>query len=237
MRLNTDADIITACVKRVIPLTTVTLGDEYRYQSLPLCVIDAVFSIGIKYVIVKNVITRYCTYTRQKPFRSCDKLSSCDMQESINDFCSRPEQNDLATMALNVYGSRNRTSSRNGILKAEAAILFARCLQKHGMQYLQDIHKGIDNPQLEADIRTIPGQKSGLSLKYFWMLTGSDSLIKPDRMILRFLNEAISRHVSSQEALSLLQAVTHRLGDQYPNLTPRLLDHAIWNHQRSLQSD
>ena len=42
------------------------------------------------------------------------------------------------------------------------------------------------NELLEKKIKEIPGQKSGLSFKYFLMLVGNENLIKPDRMIIRY---------------------------------------------------
>ncbi|MEJ1959689.1 MAG: hypothetical protein WDM70_09960 [Nitrosomonadales bacterium] len=89
-------------------------------------------------------------------------------------------------MAVDVYRNRQRTSARNGILKADAVNRFAAVLRKYNIEYLQDISEALGNTALERDIRSIPGQTSGISLKYFFMLAGSDDLIKPDRMILAF---------------------------------------------------
>ena len=36
-----------------------TLPEEFFYNSLDLCIIDAVFSIGVKYEGVKNVVRKY----------------------------------------------------------------------------------------------------------------------------------------------------------------------------------
>jgi hypothetical protein len=46
------------CIKN-LDLENAKLGNEYFYQSLPLCVIDAVFSIGIKYQTTQAVVQRY----------------------------------------------------------------------------------------------------------------------------------------------------------------------------------
>ena len=42
-----------AC-ERLFDLNTLTLSESYYYASLPLCVIDAVFSIGVKYTGTQN---------------------------------------------------------------------------------------------------------------------------------------------------------------------------------------
>ena len=51
----------------------------------------------------------------------------------------------------------------------------------------------------EALVREIPGQISGISFDYFRMLAGDDTLIKPDRMVQRYIAKAL------EEALSRLR--------------------------------
>ena len=43
-----------------------------------------------------------------------------------------------------VYQNRQRTSTRNGILKSEAVLRFSRVLQQHGIQYMQDVYQDIN---------------------------------------------------------------------------------------------
>mgnify|MGYP003466554474 CR=1 FL=1 len=52
--------VLRACRELLASAEVVELGDEYFYASLPLCVIDAVYSIGVRYGSVRNVIRRYC---------------------------------------------------------------------------------------------------------------------------------------------------------------------------------
>jgi len=89
-----------------------------------------------------------------------------------------------------------------------------------------------DDQDFAEEIKSIPGQGSGISLKYFFMLSGSDDLIKPDRMIRRFIKDITNRDVE-KDAENCLGAVCERLKENYPNLTPRLLDYQVWNHQRT----
>lgn len=44
-------------------LESFELPSEYDYSCLPLCILDAVFSIGVKYKSVENVISRFCAKT------------------------------------------------------------------------------------------------------------------------------------------------------------------------------
>lgn len=65
------------------------------------------------------------------------------------------------------------------------------------------------------------------------MLAGEDNSIKPDRMIIRFLERVLQRKVKLDEAQTLLQATSKILAEKYPNMTPRLLDYQIWNYVRN----
>ena len=132
-----------------------------------------------------------------------------------------------------LFVNRQRTSSKSGILKAEAVWKFAGALKSHGIDHLQDVGEALPSAALERKIGLIPGQGSGISLQYFWMLAGSDELIKPDRMVLRFLEDSLGRPVGADEALSLVAGAVAQLRAQFPAMTPRLLDHKIWEYQRA----
>jgi hypothetical protein len=135
--------------------------------------------------------------------------------------------------ARDVVHNMQRTSTRNGILKAEAAYLFALALDRHGAQRIQEVPKFGTNASMECEIRSIPGQHSGIALKYFFMLCGDEDLIKPDRMTLGFLADALARPIpDDREAQRLISGACSLLNQRYPALTPRALDHLIWRHQR-----
>jgi hypothetical protein len=60
-----------------LDLAHVNLDDAYYYQSLPSCVIDAVFSIGVRYTSTENTVRRFgggtpsipaITYSNNKMF-------------------------------------------------------------------------------------------------------------------------------------------------------------------------
>jgi hypothetical protein len=120
--------------------------------------------------------------------------------------------------------NRQRTSTVSGILKADAVLLAAQGIQKLGLATPADVVRSQD--AVEAFWLTIKGQGSGISFGYFMMLLGQDG-IKPDRMIVRFLEKALSRKVLPDEARELLAEVARKL-----NLSQIQLDHAIWNYQR-----
>jgi len=59
---KSERDKITQYCQRTLDLEHATLSDEYYYQSLPLCAIDAVFSIGARYEGTRKLVLRYCDY-------------------------------------------------------------------------------------------------------------------------------------------------------------------------------
>lgn len=205
--------------------------DEFHYASLPLCVIDAVFSIGVRYASTTNVVQRFCTHFGLPRVSEVEVPAIAD-QMSMEEFCQCYLARGVEGMARDVYCNWHRTSSRNGILKSEAALLFGQALCDHGTNFFQDIENVLGQSSFETQIQKIPGHGSGISLRYFYMLAGSSDYVKPDRMVQRFVLSATGRKLGPEELQSLLVATCDVLVRDYPDLTPRSLDHLVWKHQR-----
>ena len=77
------------------------------------------------------------------------------------------------------------------------------------------------------------GQSSAISLRYLYMLAGIKDYIRPDRMILRFIESAIGKTPSIENATALIVDTCDLFKTKYPSLTPRLLDNIIWKYQRN----
>jgi hypothetical protein len=224
--LEPDVAALVGACEKLPELPTAQLPAEYSYPCVPLCVLDAVFSISARYGAVKNVIRRYCEHFALRP----EALE----HHTVEDFLKAVVELEPDGLAAAVQ-NRQRTSTTSGILKADAAIRFARVLQAHGVDALADAPKVFESVRFASDIRTIPGQHSGISLAYFFMLAGSDEHIKPDRMVKRFLQRAIGRLPSEDETVALVRAAAVRLRSLNRTLTPRLLDHVIWKDERRRQ--
>jgi len=136
-------------------------------------------------------------------------------------------------MAEQVYQNRQRTSARSGILKSEAVLRFSEVLYQFDVDYSQDVSKILGDTRFEAKIQEIPGQRSGISLRYFYMLTGSEEFIKPDRMVNRFVYQATGKTFGIEKTTELLIGASKILAEKYPGLTPRKLDNIIWKYQRA----
>jgi hypothetical protein len=211
--------------RRIPDLLAVAKGDEFHYASVPLCILDAVFSINARYEGVQNLVGRYCAHFGVRRTRPGPEFPPPDHQLTASELIAQVEKVGLDRFTNEILQNRARTSTRSGILKSEASVLFARALTAHGVETLQDVGPHANDPALDADLHAVPGQGSGLSIKYFFMLTGSTDIIKPDRMILRFLGRTLERTVSPVEAQELLVGACEQLKQDYPAATPQGLDH------------
>jgi|688.fasta_scaffold12445_1 hypothetical protein len=64
------------------------------------------------------------------------------------------------------------------------------------------------------------------------MLAVREDLVKPDRMIFRFLERVVGRPVSPDEAQAMLTAAARELQPEFPGIKPRTLDNLIWRQER-----
>ena len=226
--------IYNECIAK-LPLASATLSPEYYYDSLPQCIIDAVYSIGVRYASTRRTVINYCNNTGIT--RLPTPLGSPSDTHSVNNLLANiaafPTIEDCAE---GLFENKQKTSTRSGILKADAVKHFAMVLKSNGIQTLSDIRtaSAATISAIESNIKTIPGQKSGISFSYFLMLSGDDNHMKIDRWLLRFVGDAlgVARYNNVSQAYEDLLIVCDELKKIYPNLTPRLLDHTIWNYMR-----
>jgi hypothetical protein len=221
----TDIETVATFCQEYLNLDSIVrVGDEYGYPHLPLCFLDAVWSIGVRYQGVQGVVKRYVKWASLGPSSA---HTTAEFLEKLSGYSAEEA-------AVTIFGNRQRTSARGGILKAEAVVRFARILDECGIQTFEDLVQHKDKlPLVEDKIRQIPGQTSGLSWRYFLMLAGASHLTKPDRQVLRFLKTATGKNFSIENAQALLVAVCEPLRSQYPLISPRELDHLIWQYQRA----
>ena len=82
MELTESQEMIRkACVER-LDLKNASLSEEYYYDSIVFCLIDAIFSINVKYSGVRKVVINYCKHyglNRLHPegSASSDKCAEC----------------------------------------------------------------------------------------------------------------------------------------------------------------
>lgn len=226
--------IYNKCIAE-LNLASANLSPEYYYDSLPQCIIDAVYSIDVNYSSTRNTVIRYCGATRVNRL-SAIAGSPSDIHK-VKDLIDHIDScTDGLFGAIQLFGNKQKTSTKSGILKAEAVRRFAETLLNNEINTISDIRSASasDIARIEAQIKTIPGQKSGISFSYFLMLSGDDNHMKIDRWLLRFVGDALgmANYNNMSQAYTDLLVVCSELKTIYPELTPRLLDHTIWNYMR-----
>jgi hypothetical protein len=228
----TDVEKLVAYIRQTLTdLHSPPSDPAHEYASLPLCVIDAVFSIGVRYESTERTVTNFCArygWERDGRGRTAEKVIS-DFLGILQAYESRWEQ-----MAKDVFRNRQRTSSRSGILKAEASYRFADVLRQFGIENFEDVLESGLRDDLRRAIKAIPGQGSGLSYAYFLILAGNQDGVKPDRMVTRFVANALGvRSVPPELVEELVRKASAILQREFPALVPSSLDNKIWKYQRT----
>lgn len=162
-----DIILETICYirKNIINIREAELSPEYYYKSLPLCVIDAVYTIGVRYVCAQNAVSSWCR-SQDPPWSKFGRGTA--NSKSIRDLLVAVKGYEGDNLADRFFGgNKQRTSTRSGILKADAVVSFSEALCAAGVQVFDDLHDPAKIEKAKNSILTIPGQKSGISFDYF----------------------------------------------------------------------
>lgn len=187
-----------------------------RFDSVALAVIGSVWSLGVRWSGVQNVIARY------------QAARGGDSPLDLATFIGRVGGPDAFARVVN---NRQRTSSRNGILKAQAVQEAAWVLVGHGIYTLDDL-RSAPLEKVRRQWIAVHGQRSGLSWDYFLMLLGFEG-VKADRMVQRFIGDALGIDglaVSVREAKALVSTAARLL-----DVSLTQLDYTIWRYQSGRQ--
>ena len=233
-------------LKKILSDGPIQLPEEYTYSCLPLCLIDAIYSIGVRYTSTKKVVERY--YNRYNIKAFCDKheMVEFDKKHTLSNLIEKIEgykkyENGFARFAEDILKNKQRTSSRNGILKIEAVYECAKILRDAGVEKISDFNEKMYDVKVADEIKKkycqVKGQGSGISLDYLKMLCGRTDVIKPDRHILRFLNRFSEDEISVHEAPDMMKDILQKLSMDYPTLDLRTLDYIIWEYMKDGISD
>lgn len=209
---------------------------ERRWGSLSFAITDAVWSISADYDAVVVPLVRNKLAAKfgvdQPTMPATDPIG--------DDPLPLTALTELSVEELTALTNRQRTSTRGGILKADAVLRYARIFTDHGVTTMRDAIELFDEtPRFDAidsALRQVPGEGGdGVRRGYLWMIIGKDDLIKPDRMVLCWLDhQGVTADPSRARRIveQLIPEVTRKLGRP---VSAWEIDHAMWSAGRALK--
>jgi hypothetical protein len=216
---------VTAAVKTKIKSDGLDVWPGRYPNSVALCVIDSIQSLGVRYGGVKNVIASY----RQHRTGTGASAARDGLTQLLATF---DEVGGHEEWAGKIGNGQRTYSRRTAPRKSEAIQAAAKALQAVGIETTADLRKAAKSPELLAVVgaawRGAPGQRSGISWWYLLMLAGVPG-VKPDRMIKRFVAKALGTtefKIGDGFAIDIVTAAAAAIDSD-----PTTLDHAIWGWQ------
>ena len=195
-----------------------------RYKSLPICILDCVYSLRAKYFLMTvPVIKRYAdNYLGGDIYSSHDTLSA---------FISRiKEYKDCSIFAHDILKNSQVLSGRN---KTEVCLEVAiKLYELLDINTLEDFQQFKKDELLDLVLRSVKGMGDA-GVNYLFMLAGDPNRCKPDVHIHRCINDALGHSVSNEECQTLFTGTIEILNEAYPCLTVRDLDSIIWHKYQS----
>ncbi len=185
------------------------------YDDIDLAVIDSIYSIGIRYTTVVNVLDAY----REKFL----------VTGTVTGLIEAIDTGGGPTAFADNLNNRNRTSITNGILKSQAVRDAAEALAQGGVEThtnLQRMHKDDELGTIKSSWTRVKGQRSGISWVYFLILNRIDD-VTTDRMVRRFCTRVIGADLTDNQLALAVEAAATKLGQ-----SARHVDHRIWRYER-----
>lgn len=210
-------------IKTLVDYCETHLGDSNLWttpdgypNSLALCIIDSIYSTGSHYSSVVNVIEHY--------------KASGGAQDGAKEL-TRSIQNagGAREWATSIAHNLKPAHTRPGApLKAEIIEQAVALMEELGIDTVPDLVAHVKDEPLDNEVlrgwKRLPSQSSGVTYNYLLILAGMPS-VKPDRMILRFLADALGEetNLDSPRAVELITETAKTM-----NVDPRALDHIAW---------
>lgn len=223
---------LTAAAERLTEVCRSIFGDESRWitadgypDSLALSIIDSIYSTGLKYQAVTNVVNAYRAH-RKAEGGDADRDGTSELIQSFKAAGGSGEWAEL------VNNRKPANTKKNAPLKAEVIYRAAHVLHEKLEITTQDELRAAyadkeEREELKKAWLQLPSQRSGVTYNYLLILAGFQS-VKPDRMVIRFVARYAgldAKKLTPMEAADLIQQVA----ELYPT-QPRRLDHVIWRH-------
>ena len=145
-------------------------GGSMGYPHLSLCVLDAVWKSRVGAATVRKVLARYCAYANL-PIPGTIIAESVS-PEPLRRFLDAMKQHEPEAFAAEILKNRQRTASRNGILKTEAAYRVAQLLNSRQIETPPQVPSLQNDLDFEREFHAIPGLGPA-SLQRLYALCGA----------------------------------------------------------------
>jgi len=196
-------------------------------DGVVMIAVDSIFSIQAKYdSTVAPLVVRFRQYVKSKGFD--------DNAFTPKDFIDIFKNWDFNKLAEDVFKNKQRTSSNNGVLKAEALYNAMDMFNRHNIQTKNDLLNYPHIEQIEKEWKNIKGQGSGITWRYFLMGCGNTTYFKDDTWVYRFFIDELGYNDIKKGDYKKLKnhfeneyLEIHKL---YPQLTISKLDNIIWEY-------
>lgn len=196
-------------------------SSTYSYGSLPVCLIDCVYSLRTKYYAVTvPVVERYAEAFLNADVNTPGDTVSVFLQRIDN--TGGPER-----FAETVLKNRQKIGGKNQIPKEQVLYQLAKYLQLLHIETLEDFRQFPSSELLEIVIRGVKGMGDA-GVNYLFMLAGDPDRCKPDVHIHHCIRDACGCDISNEDCQILFTDAVRILEKKYPELTVRALDGIVW---------
>ena len=197
-----------------------------NYQSLPVCLIDCIYSLRTKYYSVTvPIVNRYADRYMDGNVEST-KDTITNLIKRIED-CGGPQE-----FADSVLKNHQELGGNAHIPKENALLQLATYLRLLHIETIEDF-RSFESPELlEIVVRAVKGMGDA-GANYLFMLAGDPNRCKPDVHIHHCIRDACGEDVSNDECQVIFQETVDIFKTEYPTLTVRGLDGIVWRHYQA----
>ena len=218
------ADAIEALIGEVGGVTQ--LITPRGYPHLGLAILDSMFSLRARYdTVVVPILVRYCEANEAIRWEQrFEPLQTEHGAQALLDFLG-PKTSAERCEVLSRHVAPG-TSTR----KADVCVQIAEVLVENGVDTHIQLGTVLDEkPGLEWDVRKISGVGPA-AWRYLLNLSQIEK-VKPDVMIVGWVEKQLGRSVGQVEAAHLVEAATAILQQGDLDVSVRTVDHLIWRAQ------
>ena len=221
-RAKREVGQVIDAVRRMVPISTFELPDEFYPAHLSTALIDAVLRPRLEEGTV-TVLDRYCErFGIAGRRREQGALPAASDQETLSALILHYESLGLRTMVREVYrGAGQKQAPTLG--NARKVLHAARSLAAMGVERLQDAT--MDRFDQIEHVLSIRCTWDDSSVRRFLTCIAGGDYVRGDLPVRRFIARALGVEViSSTRAIRLVRAAAYEL-----ILAPRFLDYHIWS--------